>query len=87
MNIQSNQVLKVTVDGEFEWHPDADQLIETGDYSNSPAMRHILRALRKQHTWVELTDEDKEDVMKVCGFSIPAKVFRAIEDKLKEKFL
>ena len=40
------EILKVTQDGKFIWHPDADRLIEEGDYSNSPAMYHILRALR-----------------------------------------
>jgi hypothetical protein len=40
------EVLKVTQDGQFIWHPNADRLIEEGDYSNSPAMQHILRALR-----------------------------------------
>jgi len=48
------EILKVTQDGEFIWHPDADRLIEEGDYSNSPAMQHILRALRvKQSDSVE----------------------------------
>jgi len=42
-----NEVLRVTADGEFIWHPEADALIEKGDFTSSPAMQHILRALRK----------------------------------------
>ena len=51
----STEVLRVTLKGEFIWHPDADNLIAEGDFSQSPALPHILRALRKQRTWVGLT--------------------------------
>jgi hypothetical protein len=34
-------------DGEFIWHPEADAMIEKGDFSNSPALPHMLRVLRK----------------------------------------
>ena len=53
----SNEVLRVTPDGQFIWNPDADRMIEEGDYSASPAMPHILRALRKRE-WVGLTTTD-----------------------------
>ena len=43
-----NEVLRVTADGQFVWNPDADRMIEEGDFSFSPALPHILRALRKQ---------------------------------------
>jgi hypothetical protein len=43
----TNEALRVTADGEFIWHPEADAMIEDGDFTSSPAMRHILRALRK----------------------------------------
>jgi hypothetical protein len=43
-----NEVLRVTADGQFVWNPDADRMIEEGDFSSSPALPHILRALRKQ---------------------------------------
>jgi hypothetical protein len=43
----TNEALRVTADGEFIWHPEADAMIEEGDFTSSPAMRHILRALRK----------------------------------------
>ena len=39
------QVLKVTSEGEFIWHPDAANLIENGDYFKEPAMKFILRRL------------------------------------------
>jgi hypothetical protein len=42
-----SEVLRVTQDGQFIWHPDADRMIEEGDFSASPAMPHILRALRR----------------------------------------
>jgi hypothetical protein len=56
----SNEVLRITASGQFIWHEDADKLIEEGDYSNSPAMRHILKALRKP--WVGLNWDDIPDV-------------------------
>ena len=42
----NNEILRVTPDGEFIWHPDADNMIATGDFTASPAMPHILKALR-----------------------------------------
>ena len=47
LNDKVTQVLKVTADGEFIWHKDADRLIEEGDYTGTPAMKHILKALRQ----------------------------------------
>ena len=44
----ANEVLRVTTDGQFVWNPDADRMIEESDFSFSPAMPHILRALRKR---------------------------------------
>jgi hypothetical protein len=44
----ANEVLRVTADGQFVWNPDADRMIEEGDFSFSPALPHILRALRKR---------------------------------------
>jgi hypothetical protein len=43
----THEVLKVMPDGEFIWHPEADAMIEKGDFSNSPALPHMLRVLRK----------------------------------------
>jgi hypothetical protein len=40
--------LRVTPEGEFIWHEDADRMIEEGDFSQSPALPHILKVLRKQ---------------------------------------
>lgn len=39
--------MRVTQDGQFIWHAEADAMINEGDFSHSPAMPHILRALRK----------------------------------------
>jgi hypothetical protein len=47
VTLGTNEALRVTADGEFVWHPEADAMIEEGDFTSSPAMRHILRALRK----------------------------------------
>jgi hypothetical protein len=47
VTLGTNEALRVTADGEFIWHPEADAMIEEGDFTSSPAMRHILRALRK----------------------------------------
>ncbi len=63
-NNDSTEVLRVTLEGEFIWHPDADNLIAEGDFSQSPALPHILRALRKQRTWVGLTDEEIRSIAK-----------------------
>ena len=49
----ANEVLRVMADGQFVWNPDADRMIEEGDFSFSPALPHILRALRKRE-WVGL---------------------------------
>jgi hypothetical protein len=47
VTLGTNEALRVTAEGEFIWHPEADAMIEKGDFTSSPAMRHILRALRK----------------------------------------
>ena len=87
----ANEVLRVTKDGQFIWHEDADRMIEEGDFSFSPAMPHILKALRKQRTWVGLTDEEIIDVLHplvMADMSDEAtdyEIARAIEAQLKEK--
>jgi len=86
-NNDSKEVLRVTLEGEFIWHPDADNLIAEGDFSQSPALPHILRALRKQRTWVGLTDEEIEQGCKeswVTEQAFQSAVWWA-EAKLKEK--
>jgi hypothetical protein len=44
---KTTEVLRVTAAGEFIWNDNADEMIESGDYSATPAMQHILRRLRK----------------------------------------
>ena len=40
-------VLHVSPKGEFTWNENADEMIENGDFSASPATQYILRTLRK----------------------------------------
>jgi hypothetical protein len=40
------EILRVTAEGEFIWHEDADRLIEEYDQDDAPAMKHILKRLR-----------------------------------------
>ena len=40
-----------------EQHPDADRLIENGNFNNNPSMKYILKALRKK----PMTDEEIKD--------------------------
>ena len=80
----SKEVLRVTLEGEFIWHPDADNLIAEGDFSQSPALPHILRALRKQRTWVGLTDEDFLEACQIAERGNYLVAFQRIQAKLKE---
>ena len=41
------EVLRVTAEGEFIWNENADEMIASGDYSQYPALRHVLKALRE----------------------------------------
>ena len=63
VTLGTNEALRVTADGQFIWHPDADRMIEEGDYTANPELRFILRELRKRQqptAWVGLTDEERE---------------------------
>ena len=65
--ISGRQILHVSAEGEFTWHPDAGTLIETCDFSNSPAMQHILRKLWDYEKAYQLgRDSMKADAMKQC---------------------
>ena len=46
IKLGSHEVLRVMPNGEFIWHEDADQMIEDGDFTSSPALPHMLRKLR-----------------------------------------
>ena len=50
IKLQDNEVLRVTAEGEFVWNKNADDMIAYGDYSHSPSLQHILKALRKVTT-------------------------------------
>lgn len=87
------EILRVTPEGQFIWHPEAESMIEEGDFSHSPALPHICRALRKKRTWIGLTEDD---IFSVLGnlqamYNRPPTedsrvIFaQAIEAKLKEK--
>jgi hypothetical protein len=81
----ANEVLRVTKDGQFIWHEDADRMIEEGDFSSSPAMPHILKALRKQRQWQGLTDEEIDKIYETKVWDARRSYARAIEAKLKEQ--
>ena len=60
---RTNEVLRVTADGQFEWNEDADRMIEEGDFSGQPAMQHILRELLNNRAAVLA---EREACAKVC---------------------
>jgi hypothetical protein len=93
--VTSAEILRVTPEGEFIWHEDADKLIEESDFSNSPSLPHILRALRIQtvkRKWAGLTDAEIMNLFGCKGthdsdinaFKL-LDASRIIEAKLKEK--
>jgi len=86
VKLMDNEVLRVTQDGQFIWHPDADRMIEEGNFNFNPAMPHILRALRKRE-WVGLTDKEAMQICEDCGCLSEdwLVLLDAIEAKLKEK--
>lgn len=53
MSIESSEILRVSPDGDFMWHEDADRLIKEGDFTHSPALPHILRRLRQHDEMLE----------------------------------
>ena len=60
-NVNSgNEVLRVTAEGEFIWHENADEMIASGDYSQYPALRHVLKAL------LMMRDRYSEDDCPAC---------------------
>jgi hypothetical protein len=85
-----DEVLRVTALGEFIWHPEADRLIEEGDFSGSPAMPFILKALRRKE-WQGLTYKERNDCLveaDPCEALLDHEaheLMRTVEDKLKEK--
>jgi hypothetical protein len=83
----ANEVLRVTAGGQFVWNPDADRMIEEGDFNSSPALPHILRALRHRQ-WVGLTDEEIVLIVGECAASHrhdDVTFAKEIEAKLREK--
>ena len=66
VKLMDNEVLRVTQDGQFIWHPDADRMIEEGNFNFNPAMPHILRALRKRE-WLGLTDDEIKEIVGPYG--------------------
>ena len=55
---KNEEILRVTADGEFIWHEDADRLLEESDFSFSPGMKHILKALREKHAPYKMQSEE-----------------------------
>ena len=85
----THEILRVTPTGDFVWHEDADKLIEESDFTNSPAMQHILRALRKQRTWVGLTDDEKQKWIDAMPYDIEPRhcmsLINVMELQLKQR--
>ena len=66
-NVNSgNEVLRVTAEGEFIWHENADEMIASGDYSQYPALRHVLKALRENERLRDAVAAEREACAKVC---------------------
>lgn len=47
VHVDPTEVLCVSAEGEFEWHPDADRMIDEGNFTGCEAMPFILRKLRE----------------------------------------
>ena len=60
--LEKNEILRVTVEGEFIWKENADEMIETGDFSASPATQHILKSLREVQRLREVNAELVESI-------------------------
>ena len=88
VKLMYNEVLRVTQDGQFIWHPDADRMIEEGNFNFNPAMPHILRALRKRE-WLGLTDDEIKEIVGPYGDApikgYTRKLFDQIEAALRSK--
>ncbi len=66
-NVSSgNEVLRVTAEGEFIWNENADEMIASGDYSQYPALRHVLKALRENERLRDAVAAEREACAKVC---------------------
>jgi hypothetical protein len=69
-----NEALRVTAEGEFIWHPEADAMIEHGDFTSNPAMRFILKELRKRQQPAALEAKDEPVAWrhtKIDGVAVP----------------
>ena len=85
----TDEVLRVMPDGEFIWHPEADAMIETIDFSRSPAMPHILRVLRKSEkkdAALRLALEAlRKSMQGNLVFTEAIEAFKAIDEALGDK--
>ena len=61
-----NEVLRVTAEGEFIWNENADEMIESGDYTQYPALRYVLMALRENERLREAVKAEREACAKLC---------------------
>ena len=60
-----NEVLRVTAEGEFIWNENADEMIASGDYSQYPSLRHILKALRENERLRDAVAAEREACCKI----------------------
>jgi len=66
-NVNSGEeVLRVTAEGEFIWNENADEMIASGDYSQYPSLRHVLKALRENERLRDAVAAEREACAKVC---------------------
>ena len=67
-NVNSGEeVLRVTAEGEFIWNENADEMIASGDYSQYPALRHVLKALHEENERLrDAVAAEREACAKVC---------------------
>ena len=76
IKLQDNEVLRVTAEGKFLWHENADEMIASGDYGQSPFQKHILKALRK-------TAAEREECAKLAGPHLDGAIAAAIRARGK----
>lgn len=67
------EILHVSPQGEFIWHPDAGSLINQEDFSNCPAIRFILKKLWDfdQTYWQKVATQDSTNNTEEAALGVP----------------
>ena len=85
-NVNSGEeVLRVTAEGEFIWHENADEMIESGDYfSQYPSLRHVLKALRENER-IKAENERLQDMLyEQLGELTALRAEKQMRERIKE---